>query len=229
MSLQAGLPSAKVFTETILMRLQEHDPGYTCGWHGGDLSVIASDLEKLLGTTSLRSAVVDLMALDSTTSPPEAQLVAADLFDLILTTNYDTLIERADQHRRLAVVDGELDGSLPEPALIKLHGSLDNLDWLVLTQQQLEQHARRRHHLLDVIRGEIRRRPLIAVGSSLRDPSIVALFNECKPEIRGWLVSPLLGSVDALRAADWRLEPVVSTAEDFFSGLVACLETDSAS
>jgi Domain of unknown function (DUF4062)/SIR2-like domain len=219
MSLQAGLPSAAVFTETLLQRIQEVDPTYVRGGHGSDLNSVASDLERLLGPDALQAALGDLMALQHTTSPSNSQEIAVDSFDLVVTTNYDTLLERADIRSRLDVVDRELERPLATSSLVKLHGSLDDPQWLVVTRKDLDVHSERRRRLLEAIRQQLRSRPLVVVGSSLRDPSTVRLIDECRPDIHGWMITPTLNEVDRLRATDWNLVPVIATADDFFLSL----------
>lgn len=220
MSLQSGLPSAAAFTEALMERIRTVDPDYKQPIQGSAFHSVASDVETILGAAALHDAVRALIAVQDTTVPSTIQTTAVRAFDLIVTTNYDTLLEAADQDSRLMVVGRDLrQGALEGAALVKLHGSFDDPSWLVATESDLIQFNDRRANLLESVRRQLRTRPLIVVGSSLRDPSIVSLFNDCRPEINGWIVAPLIGAVDQRRAASWGLEPVQASASDFFASI----------
>jgi hypothetical protein len=107
-----------------------------------------------------------------------ARLAKGRRFSAILTTNYDSLIERALDEAHVPYAQQALDrnelvqvdGHIP---LLKLHGSRD--DWLnvILSGRSYEQFSKRYPFLnaqLDVL---LRRHPVLFVGCSLQDPRIL--------------------------------------------------------
>jgi hypothetical protein len=224
MSLQAGIPSVSAFTEGLLARLREADPSYRLPIQGHGFNTVASDYSLLLGSDELMISVADLIGVQGTASPTQLHATAARRFDVVLTTNYDNLLERADGQNRWSVIDRELEeDDIPQHALIKLHGTFDDAESLVLTESDLAKLSKVRPRLLEAIRKQLRARPLVVVGSSLRDPSIIDLLDSCRPQLNGWVVAPHFQAVERLRLERWRLRPITATAEEFFSALTAAL------
>lgn len=228
MSLQAGLPSAYAFTEHLLSKIRDVDPTYGRAAHGGDFNDVATDLNRLVGTHGLRVAVDQLMGVEAVVGSSASQRTAVRAFDLVLTTNYDTLLERADENSRLVVVSEEIQHDLPRAALVKLHGTMGNPESLVVTKEDLRAHGDRRRRLIAAIKHELSTRPVVVVGSSLRDPTTEELFAARTDAPLGWAVAPTFSEVDRLRLAEWNLLPIVATAETFFSSLAQKLDIDAA-
>lgn len=228
MSMQAGLPSAAAFTEALYERVLAVDPDYSRPSQGSVFNAVASDLVQLVGPTVLNEAVKDLIAVQSTAAPGISQKVATEQFDLIVTTNYDTLLESAHENSRLKVIHRDLNvPDIGSPAIVKLHGSFDDPAWLVLTEKDLSQFFERRSRLIDVLLEQFRTRPVLVVGSSLRDPSVVELLDAVGPRIHGWVVNPVMGAVERQRFQRWNLDPVVASAEDVFLQLSTAIGGDS--
>jgi hypothetical protein len=226
LSLQAGLPSAFAFAEGLVQRLAAQDPAYAMPLGGNTFNGIASDFELLLGRPALEKALQELVGVQEVATPAQAHDAAVRLFDLVVTTNYDNLLERSASASRLTLILDELAAeSLPPRALVKLHGSLDHPSGIVLTDAELARFPVNRSRLLHAVADQLRARPVIVVGSSLRDPSIVALFDQCIPRIRGWIVTPVSSEVDRLRVRRWGLNPILATAEEFFAALLRLLAT----
>lgn len=219
MSMQAGLPSAYAFTEYLLAKINEIDPEYIRGAHAGDFNDVATDLARLVGPDGLREAVAELMGVEAVVGPSSTQRTAVEAFDMVVTTNYDTLLERADETSRLTVVADESSDDLPRKALIKLHGTMDDPAGLVVTSDDLRAHGNRRRRVIESVRAEIATRPVVVVGSSLRDPTTEELFAERSGAPTGWVVAPRFSQVDRLRLRAWALVPVEATAEEFFAAL----------
>ncbi|WP_340537878.1 DUF4062 domain-containing protein [Nocardioides sp. GXZ039] len=222
MSLQAGLPSAYALTQYLLGKINEVDPLYQRGAHGGDFNDVASDLARLIGSIGLSQAVADMMGSEALIEPSIAQQLAVEAFDLVVTTNWDTLLERADRLNRLIVVADET-AAVPGSALVKLHGTIDQPTGLVVTAEDLDAHDRRRRHVIEAVRQQMSTRPVIVVGSSLRDPTTIRLFTDRAQAPTGWFVAPLISEVDSIRVRALNLEPLVGTAESFFAALALAL------
>lgn len=219
MSLQAGLPSAHAFTEAMLAKIRQIDASYERGVHGGDFNSVASDLQLMIGTAGLRTFVSDLMGIQEQIKPLASHALAVNEFDLIATTNYDTLFERADRHSRLAVVADELEDVLPTQALVKLHGTLEDPAGLVITEEDLLWNSHRRRLAISAVGHQMATRPVVVVGSSLRDPSTRSLFDARETAPQGWCVAPAYSDVDEVRLRRWNLTPIHGLADSFIAAL----------
>lgn len=227
LSLQAGLPSAFAFAEGLVQRLAALDPDYLMPIGGNTFNAIASDFELLLGRPALEKALQELIGVQDVAAPVQAHDAATRLFDLVVTTNYDNLFERSASAERLTLIADEIQAeALPQHALVKLHGSLDDPADIVLTDAQLARFPVSRARLLNAIADQLRSRPVVVIGSSLRDPSIIELFERCIPDMGGWIVAPVFSQVDRMRAQRWGLTPIAATAEEFFAALLRLLADD---
>lgn len=223
MSLEAGLPSAYAFTESMIAKINSIDPTYRPAAHGTNLNDIATDLARLLGVGGLQSSVAELLQWEEATEPSEGHRLAVKLFDLVVTTNYDTLLEKADPLGRMRVVVEEIDEDLPDHALVKLHGSFTDPTGLILTAEDLREYGNRRRRTIARIQERLRTSPVVVVGSSLRDPTTEELFAVRDGSVAGWVVAPALSKVEGLRLAEWGLQPMKATADKFFKALGAAL------
>jgi NAD-dependent SIR2 family protein deacetylase len=117
-----------------------------------------------------------------------AALVAAGLAPLLITTNFDTLLEDAirpaldpDAAARLTVLDPESSSRAPftvaadaRPLLMKIHGDLGAVTVKNTTAELAEQDERLRKAAL----GLLGRFGLLVAGYSGRDPSVMAMLRD---------------------------------------------------
>src|SRR5579884_2877211 len=110
-------------------------------------------------------------------TPSHRALVDLDL-RVLFTTNYDELIEaayvEAAKSLRVSVSEEEFiahRGSRPERHLIKLHGSIDQLDSVVLTRRDYARARGERHEMFGHLRHELSDASFLFVGFSLSDPN----------------------------------------------------------
>jgi hypothetical protein len=137
-SLQAGLPSVDLFIAAMRQRIEEHDPTYRPAWSGSLFFAVAADLEALLGTEELRRVVADLVMPAYFAGTTDSHRAVLKMFDLVVTTNYDDLLERAAAADHAVVSDDStLVNLIDRPAIVKLHGSLTRPESLVLTEAAL--------------------------------------------------------------------------------------------
>jgi hypothetical protein len=64
---------------------------------------------------------------------------------------------------------------------------------------------------------------LVAVGTSLRDPSIIRLLSSVQGELSGYFVAPAEDEAMGQRVRSWGLELVRAEAEEFFTALAFAL------
>jgi hypothetical protein len=217
------LPSAAFFAQSLVNIIRRTDPEYEANSVGSAFAGIATDVEMLIsGRQGLVGAVADLVHQPQGLKPTHSHFAAVSLFDLILTTNYDTLFEEADQLQAdaRAVISTELTNtSLPNRAIVKVHGSADFPDSLVLTEREILMLDHIRPCLWRAIRELLASRLVVVIGSSLRDPSIVRLFSEAGPKVSGYFVVPKFWDTTIARVRGWKLECIHSDADSFFDAL----------
>lgn len=239
-SLASGLPSAVAFADAIVSRILDLFPDYVPPTSGTYLNAVAADLEALANREELERTVEAIVSPPWTAEPTLAHRVGGRLFRQIITTNFDNLLEQAltdlgdfgatiptagdTVHIQRSYRAGETSGPLTDFELIKLHGSLRDPSTLVLTDHDLSNLARTRPRIWGSILELLRRKSLLVLGSSLRDPSLVALLDSVGPGLRGWVVLPTFGDAERARLRSWGLEPIASTADSFIEALVGALK-----
>lgn len=120
------------------------------------------------------------------TTPSHSALVRLDL-PLLFTTNYDELIEAAyldaGQPLRVSIKEEQFKArrsEKPQPHLVKLHGSIDQPDTVVLTRLDYARARAGRTEMLTSLRNEMAETAFLFVGFSLSDPN----FNLIHDDIR---------------------------------------------
>jgi NAD-dependent SIR2 family protein deacetylase len=220
-SLPAGLPSAAVFSEHLAQTLYGKDPDYAVSPVGSAFSAIASDLEALTSRAFLLQEVEKILKPPQGLHPTIGHTKAVTLFDLILTTNWDDLFEEAAaaQHENLTLVADEIVDRLPERAIIKLHGSFSTPSTLLLAEREVLNMDRSRSRLWKAICEILHNRPVVVVGTSLRDPSIIRLFEDARPSAPGYFVVPRFFEATQRRLRAWNLECIAADADTFLTAL----------
>jgi hypothetical protein len=175
----------------------------------GNLARIATFYEMQRSRNELITAVQD--AVGRATKPSAAVRALAELdFPLVLTTNYDQLLERAltkaDKNPRKGVYDPEgleattdfADGAddPQRPFIFKIHGDVDVPKSVVITDEDYIQFTLRMgdrdalHPVPETFRYQFKRMPMLFIGYSLVDYNLRLLFKtlrwkldpaQCKP------------------------------------------------
>lgn len=220
-SLSAGFPSAMLFTERLKQIVRNSAPGYNPDSWSGTPAAISADFEAALGRQSLEATAAALTAVLPHVPPTYAHREAVRRFDYIITTNFDTLFEKAGAQ---AVISQEPDDArLPAAAVLKLHGSADAPPSLVLIEREVLTLDLRRPKLWGAVLNLLRTRPVLVVGSSLRDPSLIRLFTEAGDRVSGYFIAPGVGKTNAARLSAWNLRCIDSGADPFFAALARAL------
>lgn len=220
-SLAAGLPAAQAFTEEIVRRILEVEPHYA----GSSPAAVpfyaaATDLKLLCGTDALYQLAAGLVDPPFLRGTSPLHVAATEAFDLVLTTNYDAMLESADPARRV-LFDDTLPADLSEPVIVKLAGTIRAPESMVLTELDLASVYRTKASLRQAVVRELQHRPLVAIGTSLRDPSIVSLLESVGTPPNGWAVGPSWSTSDTRRLRHWNLEPLEADAASFFASVAA--------
>lgn len=121
--------------------------------------------------------------------PLSLHLAIASLpFPLILTTNYDVLLETALQRRgktyHLVISDDEVGLIQPGAVkVVKLYGCVTGRDSMVVTEEDCFAFLERWPRILDALEGELSRRAFLFVGCDLRDHSFRQLYHHLYPRV----------------------------------------------
>ena len=129
----------------------------------------------------LRQQFTDDYANLTPTHEELARLPVRDLF----TTNYDTLLEDALKAYKLVVsaTPGEFSSNRNlghERHLIKLHGTIDKADSIVLTRTQYARSRAERVEMFRYLEQAVRGKTFLYLGYSLSDPDFTQLYDEMR-------------------------------------------------
>ena len=96
--------------------------------------------------------------------------------DVIITTNYDKVLERASQngynvHSYASTTLGR-DVRVGKPVLVKVHGSVDSATDLILTRSDYARLRAKGSHVLAVLEALLLTRTALFVGYGFNDPDI---------------------------------------------------------
>ena len=211
MSLQAGMPSALAFAAHIVSRIQQIDPLYSPSTSGAQLNAVASDLVALAGREALEQLIIEMLS-PMEPEPTAFHATAVRRFPIVITTNFDDLLERA--------ADASDSGA---PRIVSLHGSVREPSSIALTESDMAAISLAtpwQHHWLVE---EMQRKHLLVVGSSLRDPAIIALLEGIGAPMQGWSVAPKFTEADSGRLLRWGLQTIEADASSFFAALESAL------
>jgi hypothetical protein len=221
-SMAAGLPSTAAFSERLCQFIREKEPDYNLSAAASAFAAIATDLETLRGRQYVIEAIGSLVHPPNHPEPTLGHATAVRLFPQIITTNFDRLFERAAVQLDLPKpnISTEItDAALPSEVIVKLHGSYDAPDSLVITERDIAMLDKDRRCLWQAMLTLLRLKTIVVVGSSLRDPSIVRLFAEVGERLPGYFVCPKVPPSTAARLHRWNLECIETASNDFFAAL----------
>lgn len=156
----------------------------------------------------------------------------------IFTTNYDLIVERAyetstDRLQELYPIirDGdqfsEAVGNPERVPYFKLHGCINTINDsqlpLILASEEYAKHKQNRFRLFSHLNELGREHPIIFCGYQLSDPNIQQIFFDLSSELikrpSYALVDPGLGKFDIRMWQSRRVQPVVTSFEEFMNFL----------
>ena len=154
---------------------------------GGNLLELATEHEATFGRAALEQLVSDAVPdLDYEPGELHRLLLALPWAD-VLTTNYDTLLERTArrvvERRYDTVVVPEDLGNARPPRVVKLHGTLPSTRPLVLTQEDYRTYPRRMAPFVNLARQAASENALLLLGFGGDDPNFL--------EWSGWVTDEM--------------------------------------
>lgn len=178
---QRGLPSCGDLALALARR---------CGYTGSDLSLprVAQYYELEKGRPALVEFITDRI-IDPQIAPLFAHKLITQLpFRVVITTNWDRLLERAyegaSKPYRLVVRNEEISYLAPDKiTLIKIHGSIEQPDTLVITEDDYFDFFSELPTVATVLKAEFATKPLLFLGYSLEDFNFKRLYTEVTREV----------------------------------------------
>lgn len=166
-------------------------------------------------------------------APAESKIhatIAQLPFDVVVTTNFDTLLEQAFQrtgkHCFTVVSPEELAYSRSGVvSVLKLHGSIERPDSLLLTPRDYRAFETSRELLANAFQNYLVTRSPIFVGSSLSDETILRILEETGRKLgahapRAYVVVPQVDPAMRARLEGlWPVTFILEKAETFFASL----------
>jgi hypothetical protein len=217
MSLAAGMPSAAALSQFLADQVRDQSPGYVAA---STFSGVAADFEAVMSRNRLLESVRVMLNPPQHLAETEAHTIAVRLFGLILTTNWDELLEQAlracGDPRPVISHDVSV---IPERALVKLHGSFQDPSTLLVTETDLAAMESSRLGLWRATQQALRDRAVVVVGTALRDPSIIQLLHLAQPIKPGYFVGPGIDAATEARLKTFNLTVIEASASTFFSTL----------
>ncbi|MFI8222120.1 DUF4062 domain-containing protein [Pseudomonas sp. NPDC085632] len=223
MSVAAGYPTALVLMG-ILSNDLWREPQDATQLMAHNFSTLASYYEKFFGRPALEKRIAEVLDTPQTVQPTLAHMKAVRVFKNIVTTNYDTLFERASElqglnfrvvHPSDTTEDKQFDGL----TIYKLVGSAIVPGTLVLTSDDLPNAAKQK--VFTKVQDLIAHNELVVIGHSLRDGNVQLLLSQRDPQLEGIYVSPSTAASDVLALFGFGLKRVQSTADDFMNSFLA--------
>jgi isopentenyldiphosphate isomerase len=156
-------------------------------------------------------------------------------FDTILTTNFDTLVEhqyelegmvlnRIWANKHLSFFDEKR-----ATQLIKIHGTIDDIDSIVVAVDDYQDYVRTRRLIYHVVSSLFLTKTVIFLGFSLRDPNITDLLSKIKSEVGDTVRThyAVLYEPDretVLRSREFGVKVISLAGGDIFQSTLAWLE-----
>lgn len=182
---------------------------------------------------ALRREIYKLFSARPKSLKTHQQLAQIPFIEHVITTNYDSLFEQAYGTDKLHVVTSGKQLPYQEYAkttLYKVHGSLENLDSLLITEDDYHAfYAKSDKVLWAFIESLMVSHTLLFVGYGLEDPNVVGLFMQLLDALGGnmrnvYLVAPGLHPLNIDRLARRNVTYIDATGEELVEELLQSLK-----
>lgn len=223
MSIAAGYPTALLLMGILANDLwgEQQDANQLLAHNFSDLAVY---YEATLGRPALEKRITEVLDTPQAVAPTPAHMKAVRSFKTIVTTNYDTLFERASEIQRVVYrVVHPFDIKPSDPfeglTIYKLVGSALEPNTLILTSEDLTRAAQ--EQVFVRVQELLAHNELVVIGHSLRDGNVQQLLSRRNPQYQAVYVSPSTAASDDIVLSRYGLKRVQATADGFMSDFVA--------
>lgn len=215
MSLSAGLPSAAGLAGVIGRELGLN----RSSTNRHSLAQLFEVAEASLGRDRLVQIVGELLTPPLPVEPTPAHIAAVRRFPIILTTNYDSLFERACEMLTIPYLvrtpGGDAAKGIAQVTIFKIDGSIGSPDTLVLNSSDVTR-ARLDTSFWNDVEAVLKTSRPIVVGHSMSDEVSLKLMQGRNLSIPGVFVAPAIDPVDGRLLLDrLNLGGVESSASDY--------------
>lgn len=218
-----GLPSGWQLAQELVQRSGQNQ------LQGANLSVAAEAYELTRGHNSLIAYLVDRIDNPRFLPLPTHRLIAALPFKLIITTNWDNLLEEAlrEASKQFIKVVQDVDIAFADNdkiLLVKLHGSIEQKDSIVVAPEDYFHIFARLPETTNLVRSYFATKTVLFLGFGLADDDFRPLYFEVVRNLgrhkrRAYAVQ-LETTLIARKAWEQRnVEIIVSNAVDFLTAL----------
>jgi nucleoside 2-deoxyribosyltransferase len=229
-SVAAGMPTAKELLFIVQKKVSLSDIA--------DFPNAMATAEAKIGRHELVSTVIAALRKGGLQPSKVHSLIASIGFDVIVTTNFDILLEEAFRgagRTCFPVVHPEelAYADTNDILLIKIHGSIDRPDSLLLTSTDYRDFEAQKALLIQTLTHYFVTRSIIFVGYSLTDESLLRVIRDIGSKLGAhrrpaYLVSPSkdVAVIDRMRKI-WPITLIPENAETFFEKLSAATGSTS--
>ena len=227
-SKEHGLPSAEILAKDLAKRCEYPEVDF-------HLAKVAQYFELEKGRQALLQYVMDMIN-DYRYSPLRAHRLIARLpFKVIVTTNYDRLLEQELESRRLPytrVVRNEEIAYIDERKLllVKMHGTIDVPSTIVITEDDFWEFFQSLPTISVVLKAFFATKNLLFFGYNLADRSfkemyIQAVMNVDRHQRRAYAVQREPSAYDKIWWSKRNLQIIEADATDFLEELITRLDS----
>jgi len=190
---QKGLPSAQELTRELALAADFcraakcwnfNSQSAQCCWDSGCVSLyteVAENYAERLGRPALLSFLRERIDAPGVQPLRAHHAIARLPISVIITTNWDRLLDRAlrDVGRQVTTVVDNYEVAFSghhETLLVKMHGSIERPDSIVLTERDYQEFFERLPTLVDMLLYFFATRTFLFVGYSLSDPNFKRMY-----------------------------------------------------
>ena len=167
------LPDWNGLKNIFISELCQNDKNLFKGnFQNKDCLIIASEYEAVLGYDELKKSIERVILSES----PKTSVLHKKLLQLpwsdVFTTNYDDLLEDADETGIYSFVTNQDQISeLLHPMIVKLHGSICKTEKYIITEEEYRTYPQKYPVFLNTVRQTLLENSLLLIGFSGSDPN----------------------------------------------------------
>ena len=231
-SCEAGLPSASKLSE-ILACEADYPKTFPCS-----LLDIGQYYEEKFGRASLMKRLYETLKPGRPSETHKLIAALSSKFRLIITTNYDSLLEDAfteigypyyNVKEARDITNTPVETELP--IIFKIHGDLDTKN-IILTREDYYHYLEKslKSTLGAYLKAQLAMGTFLFVGYSLRDYNFVLLYESVRDELKDYMPKgfAVMPSPDPVESSLWNkrgIELIDTTAGDLFEQISQSLMT----
>ena len=166
-SISAGLPSWKDLIDNLIKK-------YKIKIKDNNLLLLATKLEKQLGTIKFRELIIENLQINPDVSTDLYDILRKLEVNLFITTNYDHLMEDTLKKYGHSPIIIKNDKDLPhinpsKKNIVKLHGDIDSPSSLIITSQDYARYKLQHNPFIEWLNSRLSEYTILFIGTSFED------------------------------------------------------------